>query len=376
MNLHDRKIAVGMSGGVDSSVAAWLLRQQGYDILGVTLKLTCDIFVGGHFLEESSCCSADDILVARENCQQMGVIHQVLNLSADFKEKIVDAFADEYLRGRTPNPCVRCNRYIKWEKLLNRLEEKGVHGLATGHYARITFNEVSNRYELLKARDLSKDQSYVLWMLTQEQLAKTILPLGDYTKKEIREIARSSGLHNADKPDSQDICFVVNNDYRGFLRDYRSEDTEKITPGDYVDIHGKVVGKHEGYYHYTVGQRRGLKLSMGEPVYVKAIDPVHNRVTVAPLKDLYGSGFIVSDLNWIAIESLKSEMEAVVKPRYRSKGIRVRISPLPDEKVFVNFIDEYDTATPGQSAVFYEGEKILGGGIIERSLSFPEELSR
>jgi tRNA-uridine 2-sulfurtransferase len=366
-NFHpNSKIAVGMSGGVDSSVAALLLHEQGFSLMGFTLKLTCDIFVGGRFLEESSCCTVNDLIAARENCRLLGIDHRVINLSARFKNEIVEPFAQAYLQGKTPNPCIECNRRIKWQALTDYLSHEGVNTIATGHYARIHFNDATGRYELWRGKDRSKDQSYVLWGLSQKNLSQTRFPLGELTKKEVRELADSKQLENAHHPESQDICFVPDNDYRNFLREFRRESISAIGEGVFTDVSGRIIGKHSGYWQFTVGQRKGLRLAMGRPVYVKTIVPEENRVVVADKGELNGIGFTVTDPNWISIEAPGHPFDAEVKVRYRHSGIAGRINPLPDGKLFVNFADEADTATPGQSAVFYQGEKVLGGGIIEK----------
>jgi len=360
--------AVGMSGGVDSSVAALLLHQQGYELMGFTLKLTCDIFVGGSYLEESSCCTADDLIVARGNCSLLGIEHRVINFSARFKNEIVEPFADEYLKGRTPNPCIECNRRIKWSALTDYLAIEGVNAIATGHYARVNFNKISGRYELLRGKDRNKDQSYVLWGLSQENLAHTLFPLGELTKAEVRELAASRQMRNAHHPESQDICFVPDNNYRNFLRDYRREKIESIGEGVFTDIDGRILGRHSGYWQFTIGQRRGLRLAMGKPVYVKNIIPEENKVVVAEKEQLHEAAFVVSDTNWISVEPPEKAFDAEVKVRYRHNGVACRINPLPNGKLIVNFTDAPDTTTPGQSAVFYDGEKVLGGGIIDKTV--------
>ncbi len=365
-----------MSGGVDSSVAAHLMLQSGYDVTGVTLKLTCDILTRDGFIEDSSCCSVDDIRKARENCDRFAIPHHVLNFSAGFNERIVKDFAREYFAGRTPNPCILCNREMKWTDLLSWMDEQGLEILATGHYARLQRNDQTGRIELLKARDPEKDQSYVLWALSQEQLARTCFPLGDLTKTEVRALAADLRLANAEKPDSQDICFVPDNNYRTFLEAYDGDRSRSIGPGNFVDAGGNVVGRHEGYYRYTVGQRRGLRLALGHPVYVKRIDPERNEVMVVPAGDLGNAGCLLSSVNWISMDAPDGATGALVKIRYRHRGHAAQLIPLNSGKIVVNFEDAAESVTPGQSAVFYDGDRVLGGGIIETALDNPEDVER
>lgn len=363
-----------MSGGVDSSVAAYLMQKAGYDITGVTLKLTCDIFTRNGPVEDSSCCSADDILRAKDNCRRFGVTHRVLNFSSTFREKIVDNFAAEYFAGRTPNPCVLCNREVKWTDLLLWMDDHDIPVLATGHYAQIHFNEVSGRYELHRAIDHSKDQSYVLWTLDQKQLARTRFPLGHLSKPDVRRIASELGLSNADKPDSQDICFVPDNNYRNFLDAYDNMKTSAIGPGNFVDPEGNILGRHKGYYHYTIGQRRGLELAMGYPVYVRAIDAEKNEVTVVRKEELGDQGCLLKNANWISVDGSAPSYSARIKIRYRHKGIFGQLIPLKSGKIVVNFKDVAESVTPGQSAVFYDRDRVLGGAVIERALQTGEEI--
>ena len=368
------KAVIGMSGGVDSSVAAWLMLKEVDDLQGVTLKLTCDIITKNDLVIDSTCCSADDIIRAKENCDQFHIPHHVLNFSTSFKEKIVDTFAEAYFSGITPNPCILCNREIKWTDLLNWMDTQNIDFLATGHYARINFNEKSQRYELLRAKDLTKDQSYVLWALNQKQLTRTRFPLGELTKSEVRNIAAGLKLSNADKADSQDICFVPDNNYRNFLQAYDEKRTQNIGPGNFIDTEGRILGQHRGYYRYTIGQRRGLNLAMGYPVYVKTIDPVKNEVTVVEKKDLLTAGCLLKSVNWISEDGQKNQYDVQIKIRYRHKGIQAQLYPLNSKKIVVNFEDSADSVTPGQSAVFYDGDRVLGGGIIEKALEKPEDV--
>ena len=357
-----------MSGGVDSSVAAYLMKKKSYDLTGVTLKLTTGILKSDGIEIDSNCCSVDDILRAKENCRQFDIPHHLLNFSKSFRDKIVDNFAAEYFAGRTPNPCVLCNREIKWTDLLNWMDEQDIQYLATGHYARIKKNEASGRMELLRAKDPEKDQSYVLWALTQDQLARTIFPLGELTKPEVRKIAADLKLSNADKADSQDICFVPDNDYRHFLHLFDMKKAESIGPGNFIDSDGKILGQHRGYYHYTIGQRRGLNVPQGYPVYVKKIDPEKNEVTVVKKEELGNTSCVLRDVNWISEDGTKPEYTVLIKIRYRHKGIPAKLTPLISGKIVVNFLITADSVTPGQSAVFYDGDRVLGGGIIEEAL--------
>lgn len=352
-----QKVMVGMSGGVDSSVAALLLMQQGYEVTGVTFKLWDDP------AEDSGCCSADDVRDAAYVCSQLGIPHYVFNYKELFRQEVVQPFIEEYLRGRTPNPCIRCNRAIKFGAFSGRIRELGYDFIATGHYARTRFNEATGRYELLRAVHPAKDQSYVLYNLTQEQLACLLLPLGGYEKQEIREIAAKSGLVVAKKPDSQDICFVPDGDYGAFLERYAGIHP---APGEFVDCCGRCVGQHRGIIHYTVGQRKGLGVSLGKPAYVQRIDPDLNRVVLTTEEsDIFTCSVLAEDTNYISIPQLERPIEVMAKIRYAHP-----LSPallLPGVKpgtVRLEFKEPQRAPAPGQAVVFYQGDTVIGGGTI------------
>ena len=351
-----QKIMVGMSGGVDSSVAAYLLKKQGYEVTGVTFKLWDDPTL------ESGCCSADDVRDAAYVCQQLGIPHYVLNYKDLFRQEVVGPFAEEYLRGRTPNPCISCNRYIKFGAFSHKLRELGFDLMATGHYACCGYNEATGRWELKRAIHPEKDQSYVLYNLTQEQLAMLRLPLGEYSKPEIRAIAEESGLVVAKKPDSQDICFVPDGDYARFMEDF----TGKHYPaGDFLDENGKKVGTHNGAVRYTIGQRKGLGLAMGAPVYVCAKDMQANTVTVGPEDALFDRVVYADEVNWISVPGLTEPLRVTARTRYHQ--VEQAATVYPAECGFRLEFDQPQRApTPGQAVVLYQGDTVLGGGIITR----------
>ena len=344
-----------MSGGVDSSVAAYLLTRDGYDCIGCTMKLCPD-----DVAHEGGCCTADDAADARSVARRVGIPFHVFNMTDDFRREVIDRFVSRYLAGRTPNPCVDCNRTMKFALLRRRGEELGYDCLATGHYARIEYRD--GRWTLRKARDPSKDQSYVLYHLTQAELAKTLFPLGDLTKSEARALAAENGFLNAAKPDSQDICFVPDGDYAAVIARY----TGKTEPeGDFVLPDGSVIGRHKGISRYTVGQRRGLGVAYSEPLYVKRILVAENKVLLGRDEDLYGTSCDVSDVNWIAGETPSAPVRCAVKIRYRQTEQPATVTPLDGGRAHVEFDRPQRAITPGQSAVFYDGDEVLGGGEIE-----------
>lgn len=352
-----KRVMVGMSGGVDSSVAAMLLRDAGYDVTGVTLRLRPDAY-----MQESSaggCCSLDDIDDARRVAYQLGIDHMVFNFTDLFEKNVIDYFAQAYLHGKTPNPCIACNRHVKFDAMLRRAMELGYDYVATGHYAKIRQNE-AGRY-LLEQADAAKDQSYVLYGMTQFQLAHTLFPIADYEKSEIRRMAEAAQLPVAQKPDSQDICFIENHDYAGFIAQYTGTETP---PGAFVDQQGNVLGTHKGISHYTVGQRKGLGMAFGEPMYVTAILPQCNQVVLGPEGSQYRSSLIASDVNWIAISELTEPTTVTAKVRYQAQPAQAQLTPLEDGRVQVDFAQPQRSVTPGQAVVFYCGKTVVGGGTI------------
>ncbi len=355
------KVIVGMSGGVDSSVAAMLLKEQGYDVIGVTMQIWQD--EEPKIQEENGgCCGLSAVDDARRVADQLGIPYYVMNFKKEFKEWVMDDFVHEYFHGRTPNPCIRCNRYVKWEALLNRSLSIGGDYIATGHYANVV-KLPNGRYTLKKAPS-RKDQTYALYNLTQEQLSKTLMPVGDYTKEEIREMAEKMGLMVASKPDSQDICFIPDGDYQRFLFEYTGK---KLPKGNFVDQTGKVVGKHEGITHYTVGQRKGLNLSMGRPVFVTEIRPETNEVVIGDNKDVFKSVLTASHANWMSIPEPKpgEKVRVQAKVRYAHQGAMATVYMTEDGILVCEFDEPQRAITPGQALVMYDGEYVVGGGIIE-----------
>ena len=366
-----KRIVVAMSGGVDSSVAALHLKEEGYDVIGLTMHLWDFEEVGGRPPAENRCCSLEAINDARRVCHSLGIPHYVMDLRRAFKETVLRNFVREYLKGRTPNPCVLCNTWMKWDLLLRKAQALEACQIATGHYAKVERREENGPYLLRKGVDQEKDQSYVLWGLTQDKLARTLLPLGRWTKKETREIARRSRLKTADKRASQEICFVPDDNYRRFIRARaRAEGIRSITleEGPIRDGQGNVLGVHRGVAFYTVGQRRGLGIAVGKPLYVTRIDPQINTLWVGEEKHLRSKGLVVSGVNWIAIPGLTEDLPVEVKIRYLHRPAPAVIAPLEEGRVAVKFDEPQKAVTPGQSAVFYREDIVVGGGIIAQAL--------
>jgi tRNA-uridine 2-sulfurtransferase len=356
-------VAVAMSGGVDSSVAAALLALQGYDVIGLTMHLWTD--PAGQELalnRASGCCSITMSRDAAAVAERMGFRHYILDLSREFRSSVVENFGHEYLRGRTPNPCVRCNTFVKWQTLLDRARRMGCDYLATGHYARVDHG--SERTKLLRAKYLEKDQSYTLWGLSQDSLMHTLFPVGELTKTEVRSIAGDLGLKTADKPESQDICFVPDNDYRRFVRENFDTELNVLERGEIVGPDGRVLGFHNGISHFTVGQRKGMGISADRPLYVTRIEATSNRVFVSYDDDCFSITATAGDVNWISIAEPENPLECTVKVRYRDELHPAQVFPLDGQQVRIEFRDPVRAVTPGQSAVFYDGETVLGGGIL------------
>ena len=352
------KVLIAMSGGVDSSVAAYLMKQQGCDCVGVTMRLFSNDDIG--LSREKSCCSLDDVQDARSVAAKLAIPYYVFNFTGDFKSQVIDRFTSAYACGQTPNPCIDCNRYLKFERLYERAQLMGCDAVVTGHYARI--GQENGRFVLKKALDASKDQSYVLYSLTQEQLAHTRLPLGEFEKTDTRRIAEELGFFNARKPDSQDICFVPDGDYAAFIE----RTTGKTYPeGNFVDEQGNVLGRHRGIIHYTIGQRRGLGIAAETPLYVKRIDPERNEVVLCRDEALYSRALTAKELNWMAFETPPDSFRASAKIRYRHAEQPCTVKVLPGGRVAVEFDEPQRAATPGQAVVFYHGDTVLGGGVIE-----------
>lgn len=352
-----KKAIIAMSGGVDSSVAAFVMKEKGYHIIGVTMKLYDNDDIG--IDTEKTCCSLSDIEDARSVCYKLGAMYYVFNFKADFKEKIIDDFISTYENGGTPNPCIRCNRYLKFEKLMQRMRELDYDYVVTGHYARI--EKQGDRYILKKAVDLTKDQSYVLYNLTQEQLAHIQFPLGEMNKTDARRIAEDNGFINANKKDSQDICFVPKGDYASFIEEY----TGKTYPqGDFVDEKGNVLGTHKGIIHYTIGQRKGLGLALPCPMYVKEKNLEENKVVLCLNEELFSKELYADDFNWLSIPQPTEKVRCKARIRYNQKEQPAFAEVLDNGKVKVVFDEPQRAICKGQAVVLYDGDVVLGGGTI------------
>jgi tRNA-uridine 2-sulfurtransferase len=359
------KILVAMSGGIDSTITALMLHDQGYEVVGITMK-TWDYATAGPSKKETGCCNLDSFNDARMAAVQHGFPHFVLDIREEFGDFVIENFVDEYLAGRTPNPCVMCNTHIKWRALLKRADALDCEFIATGHYGNICRHE-NDRYYISKGVDETKDQSYVLWGLQQDLLRRTMLPLGPYRKTEIRQMALDYGYPElARKSESYEICFVPDNDYRGFLKRKVTGLEEKVDGGHFIDKEGKILGRHKGYPFYTIGQRRGLDITFGKPVYVTAIYPDTNSVVLGDEEDLDRNEMVVGKLNLMKYETLTPGMEAVTRIRYKDPGSLSNIYP-EGGSLRVRFYDKAKSIAPGQSAVFYEGGDVIGGGIIQRA---------
>ena len=358
-----RKAIIAMSGGVDSSVAALLTKETGDECIGATMKLFHNEDIG--VKREKTCCSLDDVEDARNVCYRMGIRYYVFNFSERFKEDVMDRFVDAYEHGATPNPCIDCNRYLKFDKMFQRMRELEYDYIVTGHYARVEYDEEKNRYLLKKAVDDTKDQSYVLYMLTEEQLAHISLPLGVLRKTEVREIAEKHGFVNARKHDSQDICFVPDGDYAKFIEQYTGR---KSIPGDFVDTEGNVLGKHKGIIHYTLGQRRGLGIPAASRLYVCDISPKTNQVVLGNNEDLFHSELTATKVNLISCESLKEPMRLKAKIRYRHPEQEAVAWQTEDGVLHVRFDKPQRAITRGQAVVLYDGDIVVGGGVIENCI--------
>lgn len=362
---RDKSVVVAMSGGVDSSVAALLLKEKGYKVIGVTMDLfpldkkLC--------LDESlsSCCGKGAIFSAGKVAEKLGIPHYVVNFRKSFEEEVISDFINEYSLGRTPNPCIRCNRYLKFEFLWERAKNLGASYIATGHHSKIIFDPQYNCFKLKKGKDRKKDQSYFLYTLNQKQLEHTIFPVGDFTKEEVRKTAKDFGLTVSERPESQEICFIPNEDYVNFLK---KRIPDAFQPGPIEDIHGRVIGEHRGIPGFTIGQRRGLGISSPYPIYVLNIKPETNTVVVGPDSFLFKKKLIASSLNFVCREPSQSKLHVKAKIRYKQEEAKAVLSFLEKDKVEVEFENPQRAITPGQSVVFYLRDEVIGGGIIEKTL--------
>ena len=367
------KIAVAMSGGVDSSAAAAILKEQGHELVGFTMQLWdqrrgINVDGNGDPLP-SRCCSLDDVYDARRVAEELGFPFYVLNLERDFERDVVQPFVTSYLNGETPIPCVSCNSRLKFASLDRLAVSLGCQKVATGHYARVEFDAVANRYRLFRGRNEQKDQSYFLWELTQEQLSRALFPLGEMSKPEARQAAREHGLAIAEKKESQEICFVPDGDYAGFIDRYLAAEnaTERLPgEGEIVDTSGRVIGKHGGIHRYTIGQRRGIGIADERPLYVISVQAEQNRVTVGSPEDLLSDEFTAAGVNWIALDDPQTAVRAAVRVRYRHVAAPASITPLENGRVRVVFDEPQRAITPGQATVFYQDDEVVGGGWITR----------
>ena len=356
----NKKALIAMSGGVDSSVAALLMKEQGYDCTGITMKLYDNDDVG--LKKENTCCSVDDIADARAVCCNLGIPYYVFNFRDSFNEQVIDRFIKAYEEGATPNPCIDCNRYIKFDRLMHRMKELDMDYVVTGHYAQIEYSEKYNRYILKKAVDNSKDQSYVLYSLTQEQLKHTLFPLGSMTKEEARVVAEKHNFINARKHDSQDICFVPNGKYAEFIEEYTGK---KYPCGDFVDLKGKVLGQHKGIIRYTIGQRKGLGLALPSPMYVCKKDLENNKVILCSNDELFSKELYANNINLITCNKIEKPLKIKAKVRYNQQEQPATVTQVDDDRLHIVFDEPQRAISKGQAVVLYEGDIVIGGGTIE-----------
>ena len=359
--MGSKKVMLGMSGGVDSSVAAAILLEQGYDVIGVTLQIWQDIDEEAK-KSEGGCCSLSAVDDARRVANKLGIPYYVLNFKDIFKQTVIEYFKEEYFKGRTPNPCIACNRHVKWQAMLDKATSMGIDYIATGHYARVEQDISSGRYLLKKSVTDRKDQTYALYNLTQHQLGRTVMPCGAFTKEQIREKAKEIGLTVATKPDSQEICFIPDNNYGRYLTENCDN---KIVPGKFVDTKGKVLGTHKGIVHYTIGQRKGLGIAFGKPMFVVGLDVKNNVIILGEDTEVFSDSLIASDLNFISVEKPEDGMRVSAKIRYSAKEAPATINLLGKDKIKVTFDQPQRAITPGQSVVLYDGDTVVGGGTID-----------
>ncbi len=352
-----------MSGGVDSSVAAYLLKEQGYNVIGVTMQIWQDEDTA--VMEENGgCCGLSAVDDARRVAQSLDIPYYVMNFKEEFKDKVIDYFVREYKEGRTPNPCIACNRYVKWESLLQRSLAIGADYIATGHYAKVVQLD-NGRYTLHTSKTSKKDQTYALYNLTQEQLSRTLMPVGDYTKDEIRDIASNISVRMANKPDSQEICFVPDKDYAKFIQNYSGETFEA---GNFIDTRGKIIGQHKGIVHYTIGQRKGLGLNLGRPGFVVDIQPESKEIMIGTDEDVFSVGCVATDLQFMAVDTIEGTKELTAKIRYSHQPAACYVNIQEDGTLLCMFEEKQRAITPGQAIVLYDGDIVVGGGTIVRRI--------
>lgn len=361
---QNKTVFVAMSGGVDSSVVAGMIKEAGYNTVGVTMCFN----IAHPGSDRPSCCGIDGIADAKRAAEILDIPHYVFNFAADINDYIIEDFTNEYLSGRTPNPCVRCNQHLKFGTLYKKVKSLGADFIATGHYGKIEFNDQMGGYVLKKADDPRKDQSYFLYSMKKETLPSVLFPLGGLTKPQVRELARKYGLNTAEKPESQDICFVPKEGYKKFLEDRLGKENV-MKPGSFLDDEGKVVGEHKGLAYYTIGQRDKLGIALGYPVYVHKIDPKTNTVHVGNLSKLYSKGFIAGQVNWVSREIPQTTLEVTARIRYNSPEVKAYVTPINAGTVRVEFAQPQKSVTPGQSAVFYQDDIVLAGAIIDEAIA-------
>lgn len=364
MSNENITVVVGMSGGVDSSVAAMLLKEQGYNVIGVTMQIWQDEETE-MIQDNGGCCGLTAVDDARRVAKSIGIPYYVMNFKKEFEENVIDYFIESYKNGETPNPCIACNRFVKWESLLDKSMSIGADYIATGHYAKVVKLD-NGRYALKQSKTVAKDQTYALYNLTQDQLKRTLMPVGDYDKDEIREMAEKINVRIANKPDSQDICFVPDGDYGNFIENHTGE---KFEPGNFVDVDGKILGEHKGIVNYTIGQRKGLGLSLGKPAFVTEIRPETNEVVIGDNQDTFAIGLRANKLNFMPFETLVGEQTFTAKTRYSQKPAICHVKMVGEDEMEVCFDNAQRAITPGQAVVLYDGELVVGGGTIVGKIS-------